>query len=57
MSDFWSESVYAQVEREARADWDGERLDEDRPTRAEADEDAERPWSRAKWIAEGNGYV
>jgi len=53
MSDFWSESVYAQVEREARA---SEGCDEPM-TRAEADEDAERAWSRAKWIAEGNGYV
>lgn len=56
MSDFWSESVYAQVEREARADWQAERPDEP-VTRAEADEDTERAWSRAKWIAEGNGYV
>ena len=57
MSDYWSESVYAQVEREARATWQTERPDEDRPTRAEAEEEAHRPWSRAKWLTEGTGYV
>jgi len=55
MSDFWSESVYAQVEREARADWQAERPDDERPDWF--DEDEGREWSRAKWLREGDGYV
>jgi hypothetical protein len=30
--------------------------DEVRMTRAEADEDADRPWSRERWLEGGNGY-
>lgn len=66
MSDWFDRPVYADADEEHRADRDawlagtdtlGARCSGDRGiTRAEADEDAERPWSRTKWLETGDGY-